>query len=301
VEVGIPKSVDVIDLVASRGINVRRCFVLAVGAVLVVGGICVAGDHCSDGGQDSAEGADRGSPPTLRLVRVIEVTDGTERYMMPVWSPDGEKLAFTGPGFRGTYVRNADGSGPLLEVFSPENTAFNAQWTKDSKALVIQRPQSKHYRLTDVETGEVKTGVAHELIVGGVERNIHGHVVHHPDGRPCPPDVELDIDHRDRIMWVVEAEGDSLKRTEFPYQVLLPKLSPRRDLVVFHQADGNTYVSRLDGSALVNLGCGGRWEWSQDGKRLVYLGAIRQDHYNVIASDIFVVNADGSGAAHQHT
>jgi Tol biopolymer transport system component len=46
----------------------------------------------------------------------------------------------------------------------------------------------------------------------------------------------------------------------------------------------------------VNLGRGCRWDWSPGGTRLIYLAAIRQDHYNVIAADIFMANVDGSGA-----
>jgi Tol biopolymer transport system component len=107
--------------------------------------------------------------------------------------------------------------------------------------------------------------------------------------------VELEIDHRERRIWVVE--GGGLKRTEFPHRVSLVTLSPRRDLVVFALGDGNMYVSRLDGSAMLNLGRGCRWDWSQDGKRLVYLGAVQQDDYTVTAAEIYVVNADGSGFA----
>ena len=56
-------------------------------------------------------------------------------------------------------------------------------------------------------------------------------------------------------------------------------------------------VSRLDGSSPVNLGRGSQWDWSPEGKRLVYVSAIRQDDYNVIAADIFVADADGNGVA----
>jgi hypothetical protein len=228
-------------------------------------------------------------------VQTIEVTDGSEKYRWPVWSPDGKKLAFTGPGFRGTYVSNADGSGPIREVFSPEHTAFNPQWSKDSKALLIRRSPGRGYQLTDVETGHVRRVLSREPFVGELKRKIHGVYLYYPGDRPPPRDVRLEIDYRSRGMSVIEVKGDSLMRTEFPHEVLLATLSPTHDLVVFSQADGNEYVSCLDGSSVVRLGRGYMWDWSPDGKWLVYLGDVEQDDYNVTANEIFVVNADGTG------
>lgn len=271
----------------------RRYFVLAISAALIVGGLCLAGVSCGNGGQDRMEGTDGGSPPPLRLVRVIEVTDGTQEYMLPIWSPDGKKLAFTGPIGGGTYVRNADGTGPLREVRSSKGLPVSLHWTSDSKALLRTRPRSGRIEVIDVETGEVRAEESSALLEGNLRRRIHGITVYYTDDGPSLPDVELEIDHRERRMWVIG--GGGIKRAEFPHRVLLVTLSPRRDLVVFALGDGNMYVSRLDGSAMVNLGRGCRWDWSQDGRRLVYLGATQQDHYTVIAAEIFVVNADGSG------
>lgn len=271
----------------------RRYFVLATSAALIIGGIYLGGFSCGNGGQDCTDGTDEGNTPALRLVRVIEVTDGTEEYMLPVWSPDGKKLAFTGPSGGGTYVRNADGTGALREVRSSRGSPASSHWTADSKALLRTRPGSWRIEVIDVETGEVRVEESGASLEGGLRRTIHGLTVYYTDDRPSPPDIEMERDHRERRVWVVE--GGGLKRTEFPHRVTLVTLSPRRDLVVFGLGDGKTYVSRLDGSAMVNLGRGCGWDWSQDGKRLVYLGATRQDHYNVIAAEIFVVNADGSG------
>jgi len=105
----------------------------------------------------------------------------------------------------------------------------------------------------------------------------------------------LKIDFRNRRMWVIETDGDSDRMTEFPHGISLAFLSPRRDLVIYKPGNGNMYVSGLDGSSVVNLGRGDMLDWSQDGKRLVYLSDCRQTHYTVIGYNIFVINADGSG------
>lgn len=251
---------------------------------------------------EGGQAADSLSTPGPRIVRVIEVTDGTAKYKWPVWSPDGQKLAFTRLDFRGTYVRNADGSGPILEVLSPKYWGFSPQWTEDSKALARGKtlPPAMGTTLIDVETGERRAQRSDVKLVSWLKRNIHGADVYYPDDGSSIPDVRIEIDYSNRRMWVVEGEG--LKRTEFPHRVLLANLSPTRDRVAFAKGDGNIYVSCLDGSSTANLGRGDFLDWSADGKRLVYMSAIQEDGHTTMAADLFVANADGSGITHlSHT
>jgi Tol biopolymer transport system component len=287
-----------------------RWFGLLVCAVLALAGSCL-------GGQNPAA-QDEGSPPPLRIARVIEVTDGSTLYMQPIWSPDGRKLAFTKSGFTGLYVRNADGSGPIMEITSADYSGYKPVWTSDSKGLVIRTRtgivgQSISY--IDVDTDEVRVLVERAIHPKQPERNAYGDVSvdvdgerkvldtktgrledldeYYSQGQPSSSDVKLEIDYRNRRMWVIE--GDGVRRTEFPHQVLLASLSPTHDRVAFAQADGNLYTANLDGSSMVNLGAGDRWDWSPDGRYIVYLSGIRQDEWTVTAADIFVGRASESG------
>lgn len=284
-----------------------------------IGGL-VGDDPCGGGRGDGGDGEGGESTPPLRIARVIDLTDGSTIYMQPIWSPDGRKLAFTKSGFKGLYVRNADGSGPIKEITSAAYSGYKPVWTSDSKALVLRTRTGivgQSITSIDVETGEVKTLVERAAHPGQPKRNTYGNVTIDVDGemkvldpvtgslesmdgyysaeRPCSLDVSLEMDFRNLRMWIVEGEG--ARRTEFPYEVVLANISPTRDRVAFKRLDGNLYVSRLDGSSLENLGRGSSWEWSRDGTRLVYLGAIREDGYNVIAADIFVADVDGNGVA----
>jgi Tol biopolymer transport system component len=285
-------------------------FGLTACAVLALGGSCLGGEN------PAAEAA--GGPPRLTIASVIEVTDGSTIYMQPVWSPDGKKLAFTRSGFTGLYVRNSDGSGPIQEINSAEYSGYKPVWTSDSKGLVIRTRTGivgQSITRVDVETGEVTTLAERAAHPGQPERNAYGDVTVDVDGEMkvldtktggledldeyysaeqlSSLDVRLEIDYRDRRMWIVEGNGTN--RVEFPHQVLLASLSPTRDRVAFGKADPNLYVSNLDGSGLVSLGPGERWDWSPDGKRLVYMGAIQQGDGATIASGLFVANTDGSG------
>lgn len=278
---------------------------------------------------------EQASLPALRVVKVIEVTDGSVEYKMPVWSPDGKKIAFTRRGFRGIYVKDADGSGSVREIPTSDSTECLLIWAPDSRALLCRvRTTSAGWCLgqIDVETDEIDVLACPIPSFGQIGRNSYGDVTftvrrkmetlnyktgemdktpyeevkvldqltgkamstyeYYSPERPLSGEVRLEMDDRTNKLWVVE--GDGMKRTEFPHHALLATLSPTRDKVVFIPGDGNIHVSALDGSSRVSVGRGDSWDWSPDGKRLVYVGALEETEYNVIAAEIFIVNADGS-------
>ncbi len=317
----VPGYIQVVDIAPTYRIQVGDCGgeldSLVLNCKAGVNGY-IGDDPCDTGGRGSGSGEGEGGAPALRIAHVIEVTDGSTEYMQPIWSPDGNKLAFTKPSFTGLYVRNADGSGPIREITSADYSGYKPVWTSDSEAIVLRtRTGTVGQRVTcvDVKTGEVKVLVERASHPGQPERNVCGDVTVNLDGetkvldreagtlesvdeyysgqRPPAPDVSLKIDFRNKRMRIVE--GDIRRSTEFPHEVFLASLSPARDKVAFLQGDGNIYVSRLDGSSKVYVGYGARWDWSPDGTRLLYLGAIEQDERTVTAAEIFLVNADGTG------
>jgi hypothetical protein len=270
--------------------------------------------------------------PRLKLFRVIEVTDGTVAYENPIWSPDGRKLAFIRREFVGISVRNADGSGPIREIASTDSLRCLFLWTPDSKALLCRL--GNHLGRIDVETGKVDTLAGPLADRGQIHRNAYGDISftmraqaqsldfetgrmgtepysqvkfldpktgavmsaweYYSGERPLSGDIRVKQDFRANKMWI-EA-GDGAARTAFPHRVILQDLSPTRDKVAFLQGDGNLHVAGLDGSSAVSVGRGSQWNWSQDGRLLVYLGAIKETEWNVIAAEIVVASADGSGA-----
>jgi hypothetical protein len=257
-------------------------------------------------------------PPPLRIARIIQVTDGSTIYMQPVWSPDGTKLAFTKPAFTGIYVKNSDGSGPIKEITSAAYSGYRPVWTSDSKALIVRTRTGKvgqNITSIDVETGEATTLVEHVEHPSQPYKNGYGDVEFDLDGetmvldrvtgdleeaheyyarRQTPPSgVYLQMDFTDNTLRIVERHG--LRSTEFPHKVVLASLSPTQDRIAFKLGDGNIYISRLDGSSMVCVGRGSGWDWSPDGRRLVYLGAYEQDERTITATELFMVNADGTG------
>jgi Periplasmic component of the Tol biopolymer transport system len=72
------------------------------------------------------------------------------------------------------------------------------------------------------------------------------------------------------------------------------RMSPDGSKIVFEISGGNMYVINSDGSGLIDLGKGNRPRWSFDSRSIIYM-VTEDDGHTFTASDIYAVNADGSG------
>jgi Tol biopolymer transport system component len=68
-----------------------------------------------------------------------------------VWSPDGKKLVFTSnrTRFNRMFVKNADGSGPEVEITNPEQDKVRQvvawDWSRDGKYLLVRNESELWY------------------------------------------------------------------------------------------------------------------------------------------------------------
>ena len=76
--------------------------------------------------------------------------------------------------------------------------------------------------------------------------------------------------------------------------MLNPEPSPDGSKIVFEKYGGNMFVFDIKTQRLTDLGEGNRPQWSPDGEKIVYMIA-KDDGYNFTQSDIYAINADGSG------
>lgn len=71
-------------------------------------------------------------------------------------------------------------------------------------------------------------------------------------------------------------------------------LSPDGTQIVFEVLGGGMHVLNLATGAIIDLGSGNRPVWSPAGNRIAFMVA-EDDGYTFTSSDIYVINADGSG------
>lgn len=65
----------------------------------------------------------------------VPLTDAGEIYMSPQWSPDGSKLAVTGPHFRGISVIDFPGGG-MQSLTTAASAGLSMIWTQDGHSII---------------------------------------------------------------------------------------------------------------------------------------------------------------------
>jgi Tol biopolymer transport system component len=122
-----------------------------IGHSLLLALAALAGCGGSEEHSEIAYGVVRDEVPTRIIVvdddgknaRRVTGAQRGENPVLPMWSPDGQRIAFVrfrasgGPGSLQVFVVNADGSG---ERRVGEGTL--PQWTSDGRSLVVERPSA---------------------------------------------------------------------------------------------------------------------------------------------------------------
>ena len=254
-----------------------------------------AGMHWSPDGQKIAFAAIVVQPDRLTSDVYVMNADGSgqerlaERGHNPRWSPDGRKIAFaSGLGNYEIHVMNADGS----EQRRLTNDAWGGElaWSPrgDKIAFVRRRDGNREiYVMNPDGSGQRR-----------LTRNTVGdrNPVWSPDGRRIAFESNWQV-------YLMNADGSGQRRlTRNGARNFAPAWSPDGQRIAFERRVGRekygscsgcgrastfqVYVMSVDGSEAQMLAQGGTQPfWSPDGQKIAFE---RQ-------SDIYVMNADGSG------
>jgi Tol biopolymer transport system component len=208
-------------------------------------------------GEVYAMDADGSSPRNL--------TQDPAKDVHPAWSPEGRRIAFVSrrDGNSEVYVMNADGSGKR-NLTRNRATDDYPTWSSDGRRIAFLRPATRRYKMP---------------------------------GR--------DVIRRGHHLYVVNADGSGLRRlTRNPGSVLSSAGNNIGGQIVW-SPDGQTiyfgrYLVRTDGSGARRLPyLTATAVWSPDGTRIAFARMrVRTGPgpcCNPSATDIYVVNADGSG------
>lgn len=236
-------------------------------------------------------------------------------FMRPIFSPDGQQIAFTTANYQGLWLMNADGS-QAREISNEPAAGFGFEWSSDSKAIVSRVARFEgRYRFNAVK-------------VFDLENNKSRFVTNFRTMMPGLPhwgawDEKIYLYGRGKIeVFDSGKKASALQKKSTPvldcflkddqiaignpaakdYKIYEPVkgercinlvLSPDRSHVAFEIIGGNMFVMRVDGTGLVDLGRGHRPQWAPDNQHLVYM-VTTDDGYKYLSSDIYTIKIDGS-------
>jgi Tol biopolymer transport system component len=210
------------------------------------------------------------------------------RFLMnAVWSPDGEKIAFTADKYNGIWVSNARGK-QIQQLTTDENAGFGFSWSPDG-TTILARPvvMENNVFYHQVKTYDTQSGESREII--GSTRKISGlpvwndngaeiavlsdnKTVSFKSGKPALKSAKktktLDFGGA-----LISAENPAKPTVKFPQfegrHVFNAVVSPDGKKVVFQVNGLGLFVANTDGSNLRNLGFAEQASWMPDGKFII--------------------------------
>lgn len=244
--------------------------------------------------------------------KIIEVKDSD--YMSPVWSPDGNSIAFTSSRYQGLWI--ADANGDNIRKVTDEDAGFGYSWSMDSKSILtrVSAYENKRRKLaikifhTDNKEATQITEFRNDMPSLPVWANADQQVVLINQGNIEAFDSQLEVaaQFKQKVakpFYVLKPDEIAKGRVpENNTQDISPfedarylnlQVSPDGQKLAFEVYGGNLYVMNIDGSGLMDLGQANRPSWSPDSKYVVAM--IAEDNgENILRSDLYALSTDGS-------
>lgn len=228
----------------------------------------------------------------------------------PKVSPDGNSVAFTQEGYNGIFIFN-EKSG-VVQLTEEPASGFGFSWLSDNSGIISRAARfSGPYRENQVviytlaDKGRTpasplssKITVLPGVSTAGEPFSVFENTVHsfNMSTRSLEATLPLGIAafvENDKIS-VTSTSGKRVIEPVKGQRCINASISPDGSKVVFEIIGGNLYVINTDGTGLVDLGKGYRGAWAPDSRRIAYM-VTEDDGHVITASDIWQVNADGSG------
>lgn len=251
-----------------------------------------------------------------QIRNVEKVAGGLGQYFMnPVWSPDGNFIAMSGNNNNSIHVLDVH-TGQIRQLVEADRSGYGFSWSADSEHIL--------YRHTTVGDRIVEHAPAIVDLDGAQPRIVGENSIRMPalpvwshdfknvitsDGQrlnSAPSDVVLEaakltsnlpshalLNQGSALMLL--GSGDERRLDPMPgSEYINAALSPDGARIVFEVLGGGMHVLHIETGAIVNLGSGNRPVWSPSGDRIAFMVA-EDDGYTYTSSDIYLINADGSG------
>lgn len=255
--------------------------------------------------------------PAIKVVgQANAVTDGALYFMNPAWSPDGKKLAFTESKYQGIWVLEL-ATQNYTQVTDEASAGFGFQWSLDSKRILSRVAKFENKRrynaikIFNLETDKIQQLSDYRTLMTGLpswadndeqiylfsNKGLEFFKLENGENNklPQPNNFQRKVFYSNTSEIVVM---NNMQTTKFKHAdestYLNLALSPDGNKIAYELYGGNMFVLDLNTKEKIDLGKGNRPNWSPDSQSLVYM-MTEDDGHQFTKSDIYVINADGSG------
>lgn len=253
---------------------------------------------------------------------VIQAQDNNRRWltgtlddiaMNPVFSPDGNKIAFTKSNYVGLYILNLI-NGSISQISNEPAAGYGFKWSSDSKNILS--------RVTRYEGPRGYVSLKIFDVTSGKSTQVTDETTNMPylpqwsasnDKILLPQKYGIKIFQSGKEPTILERQTEVVVYTTYD-KIIVEDISksdvvtlepiegkkylnvigsPDGSKIAFEVYGGNLYVMNSDGSNLIDLDVGYNPVWTPDSKSLIYM-ITEDDGHTYTASDIFIINADGT-------
>lgn len=228
------------------------------------------------------------------LTNIKQLTNTSEKYENPKWSPDGNLIAFTNYGYNNLYVMNADGSN-MRRISSATSVGFGYEWNADSKHIfatdlrhdMAAGKKVRKQALWSISTDANSEKISDDFTRLSMETKLAAKSMKQKRAARAAQKVSLSCERKG--LFVIGATGVKTLINEGPS--FCPALSPDGSKVAFNH--GNyVCVVNIDGTGKIKLDHGFNPTWANN-SQVVYEQST-DDGHTYTSSDLYIINADGS-------
>ncbi|MEE9167275.1 MAG: hypothetical protein V3U24_07445 [Candidatus Neomarinimicrobiota bacterium] len=246
----------------------------------------------------------------------LELTGEETYFIAPRWSPDGATLAVTGRNYRGIYLLSFP-EGDVTPISEEPAAGLAIRWSPagDRILSIVSRYENRR-RYNAVAVFDVNSGRKHLLtdfqtdptgapswsrdgkqifLAGSKDILLFDSERKEKTTDPSSPSSETIVtSHKEEIIIYELPEKRRMAFEAVKGGKLNLTVSPDGKSVAFEIMGGHLWVTGIDGKNAVDLGIGYRPSWSPGSDRITYM-ITSDDGHQYLSSDIYAVNADGSG------
>lgn len=244
----------------------------------------------------------------LQVEKITTLTSPQQGlFFYPKLTPNGQRVLFTGPQFKGLYVLSL--ADKKIDILNQDDGAgYEYQISTDGKYVIYRSSAfknfKKYYTLKKQSLSDHKIQVleaqVRELTTPRIQEN---NILYLKDNKPVrkafAPLLQKQVAFKTDAVYVGNRNmiliRDGQEKNLAPLgegMYIWPSLSPDDQRIVFTFGGVATYVCDLDGNILAKIGYANAPVWSPDGRWIAYM----VDHDNgdyFTDSEIFISSADG--------